>query len=81
MADGSKCSLCLVFGSTVIPLQSATVQGVQHDPIVYFDIIPLPVTTTLPIYAISNDTTVIDDACNPLPDNTPELSGFVVVSL
>jgi hypothetical protein len=40
---------------------------------------PLPVVGTLPLYAISNDTTVVDDACNPLPASTPDLSGFAVL--
>ncbi|KAJ6594234.1 subtilisin-like protease [Mycena capillaripes] len=65
--------------NTVIPLQSLTVSGVTHDPIVYYDTFPLPVNGTLPLYATSNDTTVVDDACNPLPDSTPDLSGFVVL--
>ncbi|KAF7357681.1 Minor extracellular protease vpr [Mycena venus] len=65
--------------NTIIPLQSFTVDGVTHDPIVYYDTFPLPVTETLPLYATSNDTTVVDDACNPLPASTPDLSGFVVL--
>ena len=36
-------------------------------------------TDTLPIFATSNDTTVVDDACDPLPDGTPDLSGFLTV--
>ncbi|KAF5371300.1 hypothetical protein D9758_004263 [Tetrapyrgos nigripes] len=65
--------------NTVIPIQTATVQGAQHDPIPYFSLFPIPVTEPLPIFATSNDTTVVDDACNPLPDDTPDLSGFLVV--
>ncbi|KAJ7045857.1 subtilisin-like protease [Mycena alexandri] len=65
--------------NTIIPLQSFTVSGATHDPIVYYDTFPLPVNGTLPLYATSNDTTVVDDACNPLPDSTPDLSGFVVL--
>lgn len=65
--------------NTVIPLQNATVFGVEHDPITYFDTFPLPVNSTLPIFATSTDTTVEDDACNPLPDDTPDLSQFVVI--
>ncbi|KAF7376447.1 Subtilisin-like protease [Mycena sanguinolenta] len=65
--------------NTVIPLQSLTVSGVTHDPIVYYDAVPLPVNQTLPLYVTSNDTTVVDDACNPLPASTPDLSGFVVL--
>ncbi|KAH7105764.1 subtilisin-like protein [Auriculariales sp. MPI-PUGE-AT-0066] len=33
----------------------------------------------LPIYATSNDSTVVDDACNELPDSTPDLSGYVTL--
>ncbi|KIM45535.1 hypothetical protein M413DRAFT_343058 [Hebeloma cylindrosporum] len=65
--------------NTVIPLQNATVQGVAHNPITYFATFPLPVTGQLPIFATSTDITVADDACNPLPDSTPDLSKFVVV--
>lgn len=65
--------------NTVIPLQNATVHGVTHAPITYFDTFPLPITATLPIFATSTDTTVADDACDPLPDSTPDLSKFLVV--
>ncbi|KAI0081943.1 subtilisin-like protease [Panus rudis PR-1116 ss-1] len=65
--------------NTVIPLQNATVHGVQHDPITYFATFPLAINDTLPIFATSTDTTVVDDACNPLPDNTPDLSKFLVI--
>lgn len=65
--------------STVIPLQNATVGGVQHNPITYFATFPLNITGSLPIFATSTDTTIVDDACNPLPDSTPDLSKFLVV--
>ncbi|KIP04605.1 hypothetical protein PHLGIDRAFT_492880 [Phlebiopsis gigantea 11061_1 CR5-6] len=65
--------------NTVIPLQNATVHGVQHDPITYFDALPLPITETLPVFATSTNTTVADDACDPLPDSTPDLSKFIVI--
>ncbi|KAJ7268650.1 peptidase S8/S53 domain-containing protein [Mycena haematopus] len=83
--------------NTVIPLQSLTISGVTHDPIVYYDVrldhprfertlilkkyrpFPLSVAGTRPLYVTSNDTTVVDDACNPLPASTPDLSGFVVL--
>ena len=65
--------------NTVIPLQNLTVHGVTHDPITYFSAFPLPVPGTLPIFATSTDVTVVDDACNALPDDTPDLSGFVVL--
>ena len=66
--------------STVISVvQQATVGGVQHAPIVYSSLVPLPVNGAFPIYATSNDTTIIDDACNSLPDSTPNLSSFLVI--
>ncbi|KAI1078803.1 subtilisin-like protein [Whalleya microplaca] len=34
---------------------------------------------SLPLWAVSNNTAVEDDACNPLPDGTPDLSGYVVL--
>ncbi|KAH7103016.1 subtilisin-like protein [Auriculariales sp. MPI-PUGE-AT-0066] len=40
---------------------------------------PLPVDGALPVYATSKDSTVVDDACNPLPDSTPDLSGYVTL--
>ncbi|KAG8885080.1 hypothetical protein FRB97_002245 [Tulasnella sp. 331] len=50
-----------------------------HAPIGYGSFAPLKITGTLPIYALSNDTTVTDDACKPLPASTPDLSNFVVL--
>lgn len=35
--------------------------------------------TTLPLFAISKNTSVQNDACNPLPSNTPNLSGYIVL--
>ena len=65
--------------NTAVTIQNATVHGVVHDPIPYFNTFPLPVTDTLPIWAVTTDTTVEDDACDPLPDSTPDLSKFVVI--
>ena len=65
--------------NTIIPLQNLTVTGVPHDPITYFSALPLPVKDTLPLYATSKDATVTNDACDPLPDSTPDLSKYVVL--
>ncbi|KAJ7646960.1 subtilisin-like protease [Roridomyces roridus] len=65
--------------NTVIPLQSFTVEGVTHDPIPYYSVLPLPIDGPKKLYAISKDSTVVDDACNPLPADTPDLSEFVVL--
>ncbi|KAJ7495908.1 subtilisin-like protease [Mycena galericulata] len=55
------------------PIQNATVQGP------YFSALPLNQTKALPIYATSTNISQVDDACDPLPDSTPDLSGYVVV--
>lgn len=65
--------------NTVTPLQTAIVHGATHDPIPYFELFPFNITTALPIFATSNDTTVVDDACNPLPPSVPDLSEFLVI--
>ncbi|KAJ7723575.1 subtilisin-like protease [Mycena metata] len=65
--------------NTALPLQTLTLEGVDHAPIFYYDTFPLPVNGTLPLYATSNDATVADDACNPLPASTPDLSKLVVL--
>ncbi|KAJ7282918.1 subtilisin-like protease [Mycena rebaudengoi] len=65
--------------NTAIPLQTFTVDGATHDPILYYATFPLPITETLPLYATSNDSTIVDDACNPLPESTPDLSDKIVL--
>ncbi|KAJ7238980.1 subtilisin-like protease [Mycena rebaudengoi] len=65
--------------NTAVPLQTLKIQGAAHDPIIYYATFPPPVTEALPIYATSKDTTIVDDACNPLPASTPDLSKFVVL--
>ncbi|KAF9526570.1 pyrolysin [Crepidotus variabilis] len=65
--------------SLSFPLQSVLVEGVTHDPIIYYSLTEFSVVGPLPIYPTSNDTTVQDDACAPLPDTTPNLAKYVVV--
>ena len=63
--------------NTVIPVQEAKSSD-RDTPITYFSFLPLNFTESLPIYAVSNQI-VADDACNALPDSTPDLSKFVVL--
>jgi len=65
--------------STFIPLQNATVHGVDHPPITYLSSFPLNITGSLPIYATSTNTSIEDDACSPLAQDTPDLSKYLVV--
>ncbi|KAF8524711.1 pyrolysin [Hysterangium stoloniferum] len=63
----------------LFPIQNATTSDSTHPTIPYFSTLPLPINGSLPIYATSNDTTLTNDACNPLPDSTPDLSKFLVI--
>jgi len=76
--DSAKCSLKL-FVSITVRVNNATVQGVSHQPITYYALSAFSVNGSLPVYAISNDTSVPDDACEVLPASTPDLSEFVVI--
>ncbi|KAG8903005.1 hypothetical protein FRB99_003838 [Tulasnella sp. 403] len=59
-------------------IQTATLSN-GHAPIPYSSFTPLNIAGNLPIYAVSTDTSVADDACKALPDSTPDLSKFLVV--
>ncbi|KAI0051204.1 subtilisin-like protease [Auriscalpium vulgare] len=65
--------------NTYLQLQTASVQGVQHDPIPYHQLWSLGISGEFPIYATSTNTSVVDDACGPLPDSTPDLSDYVTI--
>lgn len=62
--------------NTVTPVQYAKVS--DHSDIVYYSLKPLNFSEALPIWPTSR-TVVDDDACNPLPDDTPDLSGYTVL--
>ncbi|KAG8929169.1 hypothetical protein FRC01_004741 [Tulasnella sp. 417] len=64
--------------NTQLTVQTAILSN-GHTPIVYYSLTPLPISGSLPIYALSTDTTVANDGCDPLPDSTPDLSGYVVL--
>lgn len=55
----------------------------QSTPVTYFGWVPgFPVAfgnVSLPLKALSNDTSSPADACAPLPDDTPDLSGCAVL--
>jgi subtilisin family serine protease len=63
--------------NTVIPVQNAKSSD-RDAPIPYISLQPLNFTESLPVFAISK-TIDPNDACNPLPDSTPDLSGFMVL--
>jgi hypothetical protein len=64
--------------NTIVYWQQANV-STGYGPITYTSFTPLPVNGSRPIYATSNDTTIANDACVPLPASTPDLSPYVVI--
>ncbi|KAF9258179.1 subtilisin-like protein [Marasmius fiardii PR-910] len=63
----------------VIPLQTVMVGGdVAHEPIMYFDVLPLTNNTDkpIPVYAPGNDSVF---ACKPLPKDAPNLAEYIVL--
>ena len=50
-----------------------------HEPIGYGSFRPLKIEGELPIYALSNDTSIANDGCEPLGDNVPDLSPYIVL--
>ncbi|KAI0040635.1 subtilisin-like protease [Auriscalpium vulgare] len=65
--------------NTVIAIQNLTLHGADRDSLPYFRLQPAPFPDPLPLYATSNDSTVASDACDPLPDSTPDLSKYVTL--
>lgn len=61
------------------PAQKALVTGVERSYVVYYGINPLPITGSHAVWATSLNSTITWDACDPLPDDTPDLSDFVVL--
>ncbi|KAK7053257.1 hypothetical protein VNI00_003883 [Paramarasmius palmivorus] len=63
----------------VLFIYNATVHGVEHNPVTYYSLSPFSVNGTLPVWATSNNISITDDACNPLPDNTPNLTDYITL--
>ncbi|KIJ56962.1 hypothetical protein M422DRAFT_40528 [Sphaerobolus stellatus SS14] len=62
-----------------ISVQNATTSDSNHPTVPYFSALPLAIPGTLPLYVVSTDPTVANDACNALPANTPDLSNRLVL--
>jgi len=62
---------------TVGTPNNATSEGFQWSPGAELEGLAWP--GTFPLYAISRRANATDDACNALPDDTPDLSGHIVL--
>jgi hypothetical protein len=62
-------------------LMRLNVFGVEHAPITYLAevLAPFPVVGKKSLYATAADSSVVDDACTPLPSSTPNLADYVVL--
>ncbi|CAE6414623.1 unnamed protein product [Rhizoctonia solani] len=63
--------------NTVSSVQNAIVSNGRKIP--YLSMKNLDIPAGLPIYATSSDPNVPNDACDPLPSSTPDLSGSLVL--
>ncbi|KAG9127742.1 hypothetical protein FRC07_010194 [Ceratobasidium sp. 392] len=63
--------------NTVINIQNATTSTGRGIP--YYSFLPANIPDGLKMYATSSDTSIANDACNPLPASTPNLADYVVV--
>ncbi|QRV79003.1 pyrolysin [Ceratobasidium sp. AG-Ba] len=63
--------------NTVATVQKAVASNSKE--IAYQGLEPLDIPSGLGLYATSSDTTVADDACNPLPATTPDLTNKLVI--
>ncbi|KZO98791.1 subtilisin-like protease [Calocera viscosa TUFC12733] len=62
----------------VIPAQNFTLSD-GYGPVSYYQAVPFAIDHPIPIYPTSLNTSATDDACSPLPDSTPDLSGYVTL--
>lgn len=82
-ANGKGVTAVAAFDNTVTPVvdfySQYSIDGGKDVDFVYVLGAPGAWDVTLPLYAVTLDTSVGDDACHPLPDSTPDLSGKVVL--
>lgn len=82
-ANGKGITAVAAYDNTVTPIvYFSSEYSVDGDAKTEFNYVigePHGWDVTLPLAATSLDTTVANDACSPLPDSTPDLSGKVVL--
>lgn len=59
--------------------QTDSTDAHQHIDFAWQPSYPYFLNVSLPLIALSNDSTVTADACTPLPSDTPDLSGYAVL--
>ena len=72
--------------NTEVFYNALRVSGVAHEPIPYLvdgqskaGFSPLNLTGELPLYALSTNLSIENDACEPLPASVPDLSKFITI--
>ncbi|KZO98808.1 subtilisin-like protease [Calocera viscosa TUFC12733] len=77
-ADGQSVIAVASVDNTVTPIQNFTLSD-EYGPVPYYQAVPYSVDGPIPFYVTSFNTTNTTDACNPFPDDTPDLSGYVTL--
>ncbi|RYO97101.1 hypothetical protein DL766_002396 [Monosporascus sp. MC13-8B] len=82
-ANGKKVTAVASVDNTEIPfvLSTATFRAGNGsaESFGWQDGFPQYGNVSLPLWAVSNSTEAEDDACNPLPDDTPDLADYMVL--
>lgn len=82
-ANGKKVTAVASYDNTLTPAvhfhASFSVDSGKPVDFLYTPGTPSLQSVSMPLYATSFDTTIANDACSPLPDNTPDLSKYIVL--
>ncbi|POR33940.1 Subtilisin-like serine protease PR1C [Tolypocladium paradoxum] len=82
-ADAKKATAVASFDNVITPnllyVSRYSVDGGDEQNFAYAPATQNQWDVTMPVYATSPNTTIIGDACDPLPDNTPDLNKSIVL--
>ncbi|OAQ57618.1 peptidase [Pochonia chlamydosporia 170] len=82
-ANGKKVTAVASYDNVLTPSvqfqASFSVDGAKKTDFLYVPGTPALASVSMTLYATSFDTTIANDACTPLPANTPDLSKYIVL--
>ncbi|EJU04161.1 subtilisin-like protease [Dacryopinax primogenitus] len=77
-ADGQSVVAAASVDNVVTPLQNFTLSD-GYGPVPYYQAVAYAIDGPMKFYVTSFNTSNTTDACNPLPDDTPDLSNYVTL--
>ncbi|KZT62014.1 subtilisin-like protease [Calocera cornea HHB12733] len=77
-AEGQSVISVASVDNVVTPIQNFTLSD-GYGPVPYYQAVPYSIDGPIPFFVTSFNTTNTTDACNPFPDDTPDLSGYVTL--